>query len=181
LHASGALAGLPYTIEVKRDDPDAFFIASRYPLAAPTIVYRYGRPLIVKTAIDLPSGSQPLWVVHTTAPLLPAFSQWKGQVATIAAEIKATGTAHLLVAGDFNSTWSNKGFRQILAEGMTDGAAARGHPFDMTWSQTKQPLPPLVRIDHVLTGPGVAVTAIASGPGPGSDHRDLHATIAFER
>jgi endonuclease/exonuclease/phosphatase family metal-dependent hydrolase len=41
--------------------------------------------------------------------------------------------------------------------------------------------PPLVRIDHVLTGGGVAVTRIATAPGPGSDHRDLHAVIAFQQ
>jgi hypothetical protein len=79
---SGALRGLPHTIEFKRYDPDAFFIASAYPLATSTIVYRYGRPLIVKTAIELPSGLQPLWVVHTTAPLPATFSQWKGQAPT---------------------------------------------------------------------------------------------------
>jgi endonuclease/exonuclease/phosphatase (EEP) superfamily protein YafD len=37
-----------------------------------------------------------------------------------------------------------------------------------------------VRIDHVLTGPGVAVTTIRTDVGPGSDHRDLMATIAFQ-
>jgi endonuclease/exonuclease/phosphatase family metal-dependent hydrolase len=56
-----------------------------------------------------------------------------------------------------------------------------GRAFDMTRSQTKQPLPPLVRIDHVLTGPGVAVTTIRSDVGLGSDHRDLLATVAVRR
>jgi len=51
----------------------------------------------------------------------------------------------------------------------------------MTWSQTKHPFPPLVRIDHVLTGPGVTATKIQTGDGPGSDHRDLMATVAFRR
>ena len=64
---------------------------------------------------------------------------------------------------------------------MTDGAAARARPFEMTWSQTKPIIPPVVRIDHVLTGSGVAVTTIATGNGPGSDHRDLQATVAFHR
>lgn len=56
-----------------------------------------------------------------------------------------------------------------------------GHAFAMTWTQSASPLPPIARIDHVLTGPGVAVTQIETEPGPGSDHRDLHATIAIER
>ncbi len=85
------------------------------------------------------------------------------------------------MVGDFNSTWGNKWFRQILDAGLTDGAAARARPFEMTWSQTKPIIPPVVRIDHVLTGSGVAVTTIATGNGPGSDHRDLQATVAFHR
>lgn len=120
-------------------------------------------------------------MVHTVAPLPSSFSQWKGQLALIDRAMRARGPAGLLMVGDFNATWGSKGFRQLLDAGMTDGAAARGRAFDMTWSQTKPVVPPLVRIDHVLTGPGVAVTAIRTGPGPGSDHRDLVATVAVHR
>ena len=84
----------------------------------------------------------------------------------------------LLIVGDFNATWQNLGFRRLLGGGLTDGAAARAHAFDMTWSQTMPVLPPLVRIDHVLTGAGLTVTRISTGAGPGSDHRLLRATVA---
>ncbi len=141
-----------------------------------------GQPLIVETTIALPSGNQALWVLHATAPYPRFFfAAWQGQLALINQQIRKRGTAGLLVVGDFNATWGNKGFRTILDNGLTDGAAARGHPFEMTWSQIEHPLPPFVRIDHILTGSRVAVTQIETGPGPGSDHRDLHATIAVER
>jgi endonuclease/exonuclease/phosphatase family metal-dependent hydrolase len=39
----------------------------------------------------------------------------------------------------------------------------------------------VVRIDHLLTGSGLAVTEVQSHPGPGSDHRDLWATVAVRR
>jgi len=39
-------------------------------------------------------------------------------------------------------------------------------------------VPPFVRIDHVLTGTGLAVTQITAKPGFGSDHRYLLATVA---
>ena len=48
----------------------------------------------------------------------------------------------------------------------------------MTWSQAMPVVPPMVRIDHILTGEGVAVTKIALEMGVGSDHRDLIATVA---
>ncbi len=179
LDKAGALAGLPYRIEVKRYDPRAFFVASKYPLVGTSIPYFEGLPLMVETTVKLPTGDLPLWVVHTTAPT--SYSVLQGMFADINHRLQVRGPQRLLLVGDFNATWGNRAFRNILATGMTDGAAARGHDFDMTWSQTKPVIPPLVRIDHVLTGSGVTVTQIQSGPGPGSDHRDLHATIAIER
>jgi len=210
LQRSGALDHLPYRFVVGGYDPSSFLVASKYPLVGTHVVYFQGQfggpfrggppgsfhgappgpfgggvpgqPLIVETTIHLPSGNQALWVLHTTAPYPRFFfSAWQAQLALINQQIRKRGTAGLLVVGDFNSTWGNKGFRTILDNGLTDGAAARGHPFEMTWSQVEHPLPPFARIDHVLTGSRVAVTQIETGPGPGSDHRDLHATIAVER
>ncbi len=174
------MAGLPYVFEVSRYDSRAFLIASKYRLSGSTVVYYDGLPLIVETTIHLPSGAQPLWVVHTAAPVHDSFAEWQNDAAFIARSVKDRGPQNLLLVGDFNSTWGNKGFRSILDEGMTDGAAARGQALDMTWSQLLHPLPPFVRIDHVLTGPGVAVTTIRTDDGVGSDHRDVLATVAFE-
>lgn len=179
LKMAGALADLPYQFEVKRYDPFAFFVASRYPLSGTRVVYLYGRPLIVQTTLELPWGQQSLWVVHTIAPLSASFSQWQGQLALIGRLLRARGPKGLLIVGDFNATWGSRGFRGILDAGVTDAAAARGRALDMTWSQIMSFLPPLVRIDHVLTGPSLAVTQIRTGNGPGSDHRDLIATVAF--
>jgi endonuclease/exonuclease/phosphatase (EEP) superfamily protein YafD len=181
LDRAGALAGLRYRIQIKRHDPRAFLVASRYPLTNVHVVTDFGRPLIVQATVILPSGSIVLWVVHTVAPLPPSFANWKGELATIGTNLRARGPQGLLLVGDFNSTWGSKGFRQLLDDGMSDGAAARGKAFDMTWSQIESLVPPLVRIDHVLTGPGLAVTKIATGDGPGSDHRDLAVTVAVRR
>jgi endonuclease/exonuclease/phosphatase (EEP) superfamily protein YafD len=180
LQAANALVNLPYQFEVKRWDPTAFFIASHYLIRGVHVVYLYGRPLIVQLTVELPSGPLPLWVVHTVAPLPSSYRQWKGQMTVIDQLLRTRGPADLLLVGDFNATWGSNGFRRILNAGMSDGAATRGEPFAMTWSQTMPVVPPLVRIDHVLTGPGVAVTKIANGAGEGSDHRDLIATVAVD-
>jgi endonuclease/exonuclease/phosphatase (EEP) superfamily protein YafD len=181
LKRSGALADLPYHLELRRYDSKAFFVASKFPLTSENVVYFDYEPLILETTVQLPSGPQQLWVVHTTAPLPSGFSQWQAQLARVGRLLRARGPTGLLLVGDFNATWGNKGFRSLLDAGMTDAAAARGRAFDMTWSQTDHPLPPFVRIDHLLTGPGVTVTRIRTGPGPGSDHRDLIATVAFRQ
>jgi endonuclease/exonuclease/phosphatase (EEP) superfamily protein YafD len=101
------------------------------------------------------------------------------QLAVVNRVLWSRGPKGLLVVGDFNATWGSKGFRTLLGDGLTDGAAGRGQAMSMTWSQLMAPLRPLVLIDHVLTGPGVAVTTIATGPGTGSDHRDIMATVAI--
>ncbi len=178
LRTSGVLDGWPYQFQVPGDSPFVFLVASRFPLEGTHVVWMYGRPLVVETRLVLPGGSQDLWVVHTIAPLSQSFTQWQGQLARIRQMVVAHGTRGLLIAGDFNATWNNEGFRRILGTGLTDAAAARGHALSMTWSQMMPPLPPFSRIDHLLTGPGVAVTRISTQTGPGSDHRDLLATVA---
>lgn len=175
---SGALDGLPYRFEVPRYDSTALLIASAYPLAQTSVVDLDRHPLVVRTRLLVPGHPLDLWVAHTVAPLPSSFAEWHRQLDTLIRLARARGTANLLVMGDLNATWGNRGFRGLLATGLVDGAAARGDPFQMTWTQMEPPLPPLVRIDHVLTGPGVAVTSIRTGDGPGSDHRDVWATVA---
>ena len=128
LKRSGALAGLPYVFEVSRYDSRAFLIASKYRLSGSTVVYYDGLPLIVETTIHLPSGAQPLWVVHTAAPVHDSFAEWQNDAAFIARSVKDRGPQNLLLVGDFNSTWGNKGFRSILDEGMTDGRPPGARP-----------------------------------------------------
>jgi endonuclease/exonuclease/phosphatase (EEP) superfamily protein YafD len=177
LQRAGALVHMPYHYDIATGK--SLFMASAYPLTDKRDLFFDGYPLIVEATMHLPSGPQRVWMVHTTAPYPTDFSMWKGQLSFIAATLRHRGPRGLLVVGDFNATWNSKGFRGILDQGMQDAAAARGHPFAMTWSQTKHPLPPLVRIDHVLTGPGVTATQIQTADGQGSDHRDLLATVAF--
>jgi len=86
----------------------------------------------------------------------------------------------MLMVGDFNASWGNAGFAALLADGLTDGAAARGEATDMTWPNGAV-VPPFLRIDHVLTGARLTVTQIAAEPGFGSDHRYLIATVAIRR
>ncbi len=180
LRRAGALARLPHVVDVARYDPAAFVVASRYPLGPARVRSVDGSPYLVQTSLLLPSGTVDLWVVHTAAPLPSTWRQWSDELGSVDRLLAARpgGTRGLLVVGDFNATWQNRDFRRLLAGGLQDGAAARAHAFDMTWSQTMPVLPPLVRIDHVLTGSGLTVTRIATGAGPGSDHRLVRATVA---
>ncbi|MCU1491203.1 MAG: Endonuclease/exonuclease/phosphatase [Acidimicrobiaceae bacterium] len=175
----GVLSGLTHRIQLDRYDPRALFVASRYPLADEHVVLDGGVPLAVEANVLTPSGSVHLIVVHTSAPLRATVGEWSGELSAIGKLVRAGGLRRLLLVGDFNATWGNAGFRRILGLGLTDAAAARGQDLSMTWSQLMSPLPPLLRLDHVLTGSELAVTQITTGAGPGSDHRDLRATVAI--
>jgi endonuclease/exonuclease/phosphatase (EEP) superfamily protein YafD len=176
LTSDGALRGLPYRYTVEGPAPWGFAIASRYPFSITQVLRNEGNPIVVDGTLALPGGRIRLWVVHTDAPII---SQARGlaDLERIARLVRTTGEGRLLVVGDFNASWGNRGFYAVVATGLADAAAARGKPFDMTWPQG-EPLPPLVRIDHVLAGTGIATTKIATVNGPGSDHRALVATIA---
>lgn len=176
LETNGALARLPYRYELRGAAPWGFGIASRYPLRVEKVLSAGGNPFLIMARLGLAHGVLRLWVVHTDAPPT-SVSLWRSDLDRIGATATTTGLARLLVVGDFNASWGNAGFNAVLNSGLVDGAAARGEPFAMTWPQSSW-LPPLVRIDHVLTGSDVAVKALATTDGPGSDHRALVGTVA---
>jgi endonuclease/exonuclease/phosphatase (EEP) superfamily protein YafD len=177
----GALDHLPYEFWNDAFGSRSIVVFSRYPLGPTVSSSVDGQPYLVRTTVEIPRRSLALWVVHTTSAIAPGVKPWNDELDGADRLLCQVRPHPLLMVGDFNSTWGNRGFRAILATGLVDGAAARGEALDMTWSQLTSPLPPLIRIDHVLTGPDVVVTSIHAVPGPGSDHRALEASVALTR
>jgi endonuclease/exonuclease/phosphatase (EEP) superfamily protein YafD len=180
LSEAGAFTELPYRVTVARPDPWAFIVASRYPLRDARVVSMCGQPYLVQMTVELPDDEITLWVVHTTSPLPRSRRRWAAQLSRIAALVQVEGPSRLLMVGDFNATWGNRNFQNILVAGLADGAATHGKPFLMTWPQRLR-WPPLIRIDHVLTGQELEVLSMHTGHGPGSDHRYLATTIAVKK
>lgn len=182
LHAlviSGVLGNLPYEFWNGAHDSRSLVIISRYPLGAIAESSVDGLPYLARTTVTTPHGTLALWVVHTTAPVDPGVGAWNDELDGVHRLLVADRPRRLLMVGDFNATRGNRGFRAILSTGLIDAAAARGDDLQMTWSQLMAPLPPLLRIDHVLTGANIVATSIQALPGPGSDHRELLATVAL--
>jgi endonuclease/exonuclease/phosphatase (EEP) superfamily protein YafD len=180
--SSGVFAHLPYRFTVPDDSGSrGFIIASRYPFEQPTVSYVQGLAYLVRIDLTFRGRMLPLWVVHTTAPVNPDWNDWNLELNGVYSELQRHHPRPLLMVGDFNASWGNRGFRAILSTGLTDAAAARGQPFDFTWNQRLLVLPPFIRIDHVLTGGDLTVTTISTHSGPGSEHRDITATVAVGR
>ncbi len=179
LDRAGVVADLPHRFLIPCCGSRGFIVASRYPLGHPTVYYVDGLAYLIRFDLALPTRTIPFWVVHTTAPVNPNWNAWNLELDGVLTQLEYHHPRPLLMVGDFNASWGNRGFRAILATGLTDAAAARGKPFDFTWSQELPLLPPLIRIDHVLTAGDLTVTTITTHPGPGSEHRDITATVAI--
>ncbi len=178
LRETGALSELVDTVVIPRLDPFAMVVASRWPLSEQEILPAQGRPVALRTTVTLPGREARLLAVHAMAPTSGHLKEWEDDLELVRRLIVGDRRC-LLVVGDFNATWGNRPFHRLLDRGLTDGAAARSAPFAMTWPRNRRFVPPVVRIDHVLTGNGAVVTNIRSGSGEGSDHRPLIADIAM--
>ena len=177
------LASFPYRCTAPLYNASGFLIASRLRLTGCRVQALYPdglwTPYMVQATLWSPGGPVALRVVHTLAPFPASWREWSAALADVGQSVRASGDSRMLMVGDFNATWGNKGFVALLHDGLTDGAAARGKATDMTWPNGAV-VPPFVRIDHVLTGTRLAVTQIAAKPGFGSDHRYLVATVAIQ-
>ncbi len=180
--ASGVLASFPYRYVAPTIGATGFLIASRLRLTGCQVlsVPWDGTTMqyMVMATLWSPGGPVALRLVHTLAPLPRYWREWSAALAAVGQSVRASGTGTMLMVGDFNATWGNSGFVALLHDGLTDGAAARGEATGMTWPNGAV-VPPLIRIDHVLTGARLAVVEIAAKPGFGSDHRYLVATVAI--
>lgn len=182
MKASGVLTRFPYRCTAPAFGATGFLVASRLPMTGCQVKTVLGNgwqvPYMVEATVSTSGGPVALRVVHTLAPFPAYWREWSAALAAVGKSVRASGDSRMLMVGDFNATWGNSGFVALLHDGLTDGAAARGQAVDMTWPNGGV-VPPFVRIDHVLTGPQLAVTGILARAGFGSDHRYLVATVAI--
>jgi endonuclease/exonuclease/phosphatase (EEP) superfamily protein YafD len=177
LDATGAVADLPYRITAVRTDPFAAAMISRWPLTEDDIMANGGRPFLLRATVRVGETDVRIFGVHAVAAVAGDREGWIEDLRMVRRAV-AVESRPVLVVGDFNATWNHRAFRALLDEGLTDAAAARGRPFQMTWPRDLGWVPPLTRIDHVLTTDGLVVTRIGVGEGRGSDHRPLIADVA---
>jgi endonuclease/exonuclease/phosphatase (EEP) superfamily protein YafD len=180
--ASGVLEDFPYRCVAPALGATGFLVASKLPLTGcqrETVMWDGApTPYMIGATLSTSAGPVTIRLVHTLAPLPSYWREWSAALAAVDRSTRPSDDGRMLMVGDFNATWGNAGFVALVHSGLTDGAAARGDAIDMTWPNGAL-TPTFVRIDHILTGSQLAVTKIASGPGFGSDHRYLLATVAI--
>ena len=177
LDAAGVLDDYPYRLLAPRPDAFGSAVLSRLPLVDSELLLVAGLPL-PRTTVVVGDRRVRLYDVHTRAPTGPEISTWKAQLAEVHRLVEADDGPRV-VAGDLNATSGHRAYRDLLAAGLSDAHVARGRWWAATWPRNRWWTPPLLRLDHVLVSPEMAVVDVREGTGRGSDHKPVVADLAL--
>ncbi len=123
--------------------------------------------------------------VHPNAPTALDLWQSDYRILTQALDPRAAaagGRGHEVVAGDFNAAVTNGPLTRLLGTGLQDTALAAWVPVapwfgaGQTWP-ADYPIPPVIRIDHVLASLGTDVVGFDTFRVPNTDHLGVTATL----
>jgi endonuclease/exonuclease/phosphatase (EEP) superfamily protein YafD len=177
LRRSGVPARFPHRVTELRRGASGILLWSRLPLAHAQVQEVRGMPLISATVV-LGARRLRLYTVHMVAPLAHGRVRWRGQLRWLGRAL-AGEPGPVVVAGDFNATRYHPSFRRLLSDRLGDAHERRGRGWAATWPRDRWPLPPLMRLDHVLISPDIGVRAVREGRGQGSDHRPIIADLVL--
>lgn len=138
-----------------------------------------GRPRLLWADLQLSGGQRLVTAsVHTSSPqsLIPLLydpRQRNRQLAAISeyAQELLAWAPRLVIGGDFNTI-------HYAISGMTDAALALGLPAPTWRGLATRLVPPVLRLDRILVGPGLAVSEARVGTEyAGSDHSPVIAVV----
>ncbi|GAA3502719.1 endonuclease/exonuclease/phosphatase family protein [Streptomyces prasinosporus] len=118
-----------------------------------------------------------LVAVHTYYPLGDP-ERWTRDM-TALASVARRGGPDTVFLGDFNASLDHTPMRRLLAAGLTDTHAELGRGWARTWPVGHDLVPPLIQLDHVLHGSGLAGVSVGERTVPGTDHRAVVAVLAL--
>ncbi len=153
-------------------------IWSRYPIVQYSRITKFTLGGLTAT-VRPPESASDLIVasVHVVGPWPQPVDKWREEIAALPETLRhleaAAGRGAAIVGGDLNATADHLPFRRLLETGFSD--ASRQFGFAATWP-ADVPLPPIIRIDHILTYNGTARDPHAVRIA-GSDHLALGATV----
>jgi len=187
LEADAAIAkAYPYRILEPRTGVAGMGLLSRYPLVVGS--YETG-PVVQRAGLLLPDGSRvELFNVHPFPPGISTLGgvPWgldtrrrDGDLAAIADAVAGVDAkSPVLLVGDLNTTPFEPGFAH-LADTMADAHSEVGTGTGFTWRPSSlEPLQVgLLRLDHVMTSPGLRPLTVAEDCSLPGDHCRLSVTL----
>lgn len=161
---------LPYRELRPQDDSSLYSrlpFTTSGPLAAPTTW-----PQTTGT-VDVNGRAVKVIAVHTYYPAGDP-GLWNRDLVAL----RTVAGENSVALGDFNATLDHVPMRELLAAGLVDSHAELGNGWAPTWPADSV-LPPVVQLDHVLHGRGLAAVTTGELTLPGSDHRLVFAELAL--
>jgi endonuclease/exonuclease/phosphatase (EEP) superfamily protein YafD len=113
--------------------------------------------------------------VHPQPPNM-SVDRWREALESLPAP--GTGSPWVLV-GDFNATFDQAEFRDLVDRGYSDAGDATGQGLEPTWPGPDEFPWGLMTIDHVLADRRLEVADYGVEDLPGSDHRAVHARLVL--
>jgi len=168
----------PYHFEVPDENYIGVALYSRLPLDNARVLQLPGEPSTPAVAATLkaPGGDVEIVLVHPNSPLTAQLIRRRNeQILALAEYVRAAGRP-LVIAGDFNLSMWNAGYRP-LADVAELHNARDGHGVGPTWPSLWRLGVP---IDHILATPDVALRDFRVLRGVGSDHFPISAELSRE-
>jgi endonuclease/exonuclease/phosphatase family metal-dependent hydrolase len=148
---------------------------SRFPLTAlphqTHFLFRMPRAMIV-----LPDGRQLRVVAVHPQPPNMSVGRWEEALESLPTP---RGGIPWVLVGDFNATFDQAEFRELVDRGYRDAGAATGKGLEPTWPSEEVFPWGLMTIDHVLADRRLGVAEYGVDGLPGSDHRAIHAELVL--
>jgi endonuclease/exonuclease/phosphatase (EEP) superfamily protein YafD len=129
-----------------------------------------------RAEITLPSGRRlRLVAVHPQPPIMNV-ERWEEALDSMP---RPGHGAPWVLAGDFNASFDQAKFRDLLDRGYRDAGVATGKGLEPTWPSDEVFPWGLMAIDHVLADRRIGVSEYDVDALPGSDHRAIHAQLVL--
>jgi endonuclease/exonuclease/phosphatase (EEP) superfamily protein YafD len=180
MSAAGMDAVMPHRSIDPRKNAEGVGIWSRYPIADSRVISGYQLAMrIAKIQVPSVAIAPTVLAVHLAAPWVQPLQYFRDDIArfptTLQAAAREAGSGAVIVAGDLNSTYDMRPFRQLLDAGYRDAAEQAGAGLTRSFPSQSW-TGPVVGIDHVLVRNATAAAA-QTVPVSGSDHRGLFTVI----
>jgi endonuclease/exonuclease/phosphatase (EEP) superfamily protein YafD len=175
LRRAGINRRLPHSVLMAQPKGHGAGLYSRFPtIALPhqtRFLFRMPRAKVV-----LPDERRlQVVAVHPQPPNM-SVARWEEALKSLPA---AGGGIPWVLVGDFNATFDQAEFRELVDRGYRDAGAATGKGFEPTWPSQQVFFWGLMTIDHVLADRRLGVAEYGVDALPGSDHRAIHAQLVL--
>ncbi len=175
LRRDGIYRRLPHSVLMAQPKGHGAGLYARFPLTAlphqTHFLFRMPRAMIV-----LPDGRHLRVVAVHPQPPNMSVDRWEEALESL--PTPGAGIPWVL-AGDFNATFDQAEFRELVDRGYRDAGAATGKGLEPTWPSARGFPWGLMTIDHVLADHRLGVAEYGVDGLPGSDHRAIHAELVL--